>query len=133
ITGAGAGGGPHVKVFDGATGQQIASFMAFDPSFHGGVRVAAGDFNGDGRADVVAAAGPGGGPHVLVYDVQAAITNAAAGLGVLRSFMAYDPNFRGGVWVAAGDVHGDGRADLITGAGGAGAHVRLFDGPTFNE
>jgi hypothetical protein len=82
---------------------------------------------------VVTAAGPGGGPHVQVYDLNAAITNAAAGLDVLRSFMAYNPLFRGGVYVAAGDVNGDGRADLLTGAGGAGSHVRVFSGTTFGE
>jgi hypothetical protein len=132
ITGAGAGGGPHVKVFDGATGQQIASFMAFAPTFAGGVRVAAGDFNGDGKADVVAAAGPGGGPQVSIYNLNAAISSAAANLGVLRSFMAYDVNFHGGVYVTAGDVNGDGRADLVTGAGeGGGPHVQAFDGRSF--
>ena len=30
IVGAGAGGGPVVKVFDGTTGAEIASFFAFD-------------------------------------------------------------------------------------------------------
>jgi hypothetical protein len=134
ITGAGQGGGPHVKVFDGATGRELASFFAFAPSFLGGVRVAAGDFNGDGMADVVTSAGPGGGPHVIVYDLNAALNNAAAGLGVLRSFMAYNTSFRGGVYVAAGDVNGDGRADLVTGAGeGGGPHVRVFDGGNFSE
>ena len=32
---------------------------------------------------------------------------------LLHSFLAYDRN---GAWVAAGDVNGDGRADIITGA-----------------
>jgi hypothetical protein len=37
----------------------------------------------------------------------------------------YSPNFQGGVYVAAGDVNGDGTPDIITGPGsGGGAHVR---------
>jgi hypothetical protein len=43
VTGAGPGGGPHVRIFDGGTGQQLTnafdSFMAFSPSFSGGVFV----------------------------------------------------------------------------------------------
>src|SRR5262249_45665837 len=65
--GADAGGSPMVKVFD-AGGTQLASFLAFDPFFQGGVRVAVGDVNGDGVPDIIVAAGPGGGPHVKIID-----------------------------------------------------------------
>jgi hypothetical protein len=121
ITGAGPGGGPHVKVFSGKDLSLLFSFFAYDPQFTGGVFVAAGDVNGDGRADIITGAGPGGGPHVKVF--------SGADLSVLASFFAYDPAFPGGVFVAAGDVNGDGRADIITGAGpGGGPHVKVFSG-----
>jgi hypothetical protein len=115
------GGGPHVKVFDGSTGAEIASFYAFDPTFTGGVNVAAMDINGDGYADIITGAGAGGGPEVKVFD---GMTGA-----VIRDFYAYDPAFRGGVTVAAGDVTGAGYADIITGAGASGGpEVKVFDG-----
>ena len=53
IVGAGPGGGPHVKVFDGRTGAVVASYYAYAPDFAGGVSVAAADLDGDGRAEVL--------------------------------------------------------------------------------
>jgi glucose/arabinose dehydrogenase len=126
VTGVGPGGGPHVKVFDGNTGGEIASFFAFDPTFSGGINVSAGDVNGDGFDDIIVAAGAGGGPHVKVFDART--------LTELQSFFAYDPGMTLGVTVAGGDFNGDGRADIATGAGpGAAPHVRIIDGTTLAE
>jgi uncharacterized repeat protein (TIGR01451 family) len=128
VTGAGAGGGPHVRVFNGAAPGQtlpgpIGDFFAYNAGFRGGVRVAAADTNGDGRADVVTGAGPGGGPHVIVWD--------ASDRTPRLSFFAYGATFTGGVYVAAADMNFDGVADVITGAGeGGGPLVRYFDGRT---
>src|SRR5262249_25994459 len=114
-------GGPHVKVFSGADGSQLQSFFAYPANFAGGVRVAAGFVNADRNADIVTGAGLGGGPHVKGY--------SGADNTILQSFMAYDPTFTGGIFVAAGDLNGDGVAEIVTtpGAGG-GPHVRAFDG-----
>ncbi len=41
VTGAGPGGGPHVRAFDGVTGSPLAAlpggFLAYPPGFAGGV------------------------------------------------------------------------------------------------
>lgn len=68
IAGPGAGGGPHVKVFDAVNENEIHNFFAYDPGFTVGVRVAAGDVNGDGTPDIITGAGPGGGPLVRIFD-----------------------------------------------------------------
>jgi hypothetical protein len=123
IVGADRGGAPQVQVFDGKTGALLQNFFAFAPFFKGGVRVAAGDVNGDGRADIICAAGAGGGPQVTIFD--------GATHAVLANFFAMPFFFTGGVYVAAGDVNGDGKADIIAGAGaGAGPQVTVFDGST---
>ena len=121
ICGAGAGGGPRVIVFNGATNftTVLQDFFAFDPSFRGGVDVAGADFNVDGFADIVASAGPGGGPEVRVFDAKT--------LNVLTQFYAYDTSFSGGVTGATGETDGSGLSSLITGAGpGGGSHVKIW-------
>ena len=110
VTGAGPGGGPHVRVFDAATGQPRFEFYAYDPMFTGGVSVAAADVNNDGVPDVMTSAGPGGGPHVRVFDGAALLNNQIV---ELYGFMAYNVNFTGGVFVAAGNAGG--RPDRPTG------------------
>ncbi len=123
ICGADAGGGPEVRVFSGRDGALLRDFFALPATFTGGVRMAAGDVNGDGLADIICAAGAGGGPQVGVYD-------GASG-SLLDSFYAMPRSFTGGVYVAAGDMNGDGKADVIAGAGaGGGPQIAVYDGQT---
>jgi len=130
VLGSGGVSAPFVQIVNGASGAMLREFYAYDLGFTAGVYVAAADITGDGFADIVTGAGPGGGPHVRVFD---GLTGAAIA-GPLAGFMAYDPAFRGGVRVAAGDLNGDGRADLITGPGpGGGPHVRVWDGASATE
>jgi hypothetical protein len=95
--------------------------MAYSPGFAGGVRVAVARLNGASQpASIVTGAGPGGGPHVRIFN------GGGGSLG--PGFMAYDPAFTGGVYVAGGDVTGDGTAEVVTGAGETGgAHVRILN------
>jgi sugar lactone lactonase YvrE len=124
VTGADAGGGPHVRVFSLAGGlHEVVGFYAFPVGFAGGVRVAAGDVDGTGQASLVLGAGPGGTPHVRV------LRWTGSALAEIGSFLAYDAPFAGGVFVGAGDVAGLGHDHVIAGAGAGGApHVRVFTG-----
>jgi len=106
ITGAGPGGGPHVRIFD-QQGRDLGGWFAYPAGFSGGVWVACGDVLGTGRNQIITGAGPGGGPHVRVFD---RFGTAVGG------FFAYG-SFAGGVRVAAADVEGDGRKEIVTGPG----------------
>jgi hypothetical protein len=113
--GAGEGGAPRVQIYDSATGKKMMDAFAYESGARTGVRVAAGDFNGDGKQDLVVAAGIGGGPRVRVFD-----GNALPQLFTLVDFFAFESSQRGGAYISVGDFDGDGLADLVTGAGPEG-------------
>ncbi|MBI2551955.1 FG-GAP repeat protein [Candidatus Uhrbacteria bacterium] len=111
----------QVRVFRPDGTLLTLSFFPFGPNYRGGANVAVGDLNKDGFSEIVVGAGPGGGPQVRIFNGEGKLLSGG--------FFAYDPRFRGGVRVAAGDTDGDGSAEIITGPGpGGGPQVRLFDG-----
>ena len=119
VTGADAGGGPHVRVFD-ANGSARDGFFAFGGGNRGGVRVAAGNVDALGVDEVITATGPGDAPQVRVT-----LENGSP----VSSFQPYAGEFRGGVYVASGNVDGLPGDEIITGPGpGGGPHVRIIDG-----
>jgi hypothetical protein len=126
IAGAGPGGAPQVSVFSGANQSLLTSFLAYPVAFTGGVFVAAGDLNGDDRADIITGSGSGAPANVKAFD--------GVNQNVLANFFAFPPGFTGGVAVGAGKVNGDGVPDILAGAGiGGNAEVRAFDGVTLAQ
>jgi hypothetical protein len=105
VVGAGPGGGPQIIVYamqQDSLGRITVkgvqdSFMAYNPAFRGGVHITTGDLDGDGKAELIVAAGPGGGPHVKIFKMD-----ATGHFVLVNEFMAFDQAFRGGVNVASG-------------------------------
>ncbi|MBU1177595.1 VCBS repeat-containing protein, partial [Patescibacteria group bacterium] len=108
IAGAGNGGGPHIRVFDGAGNPKLTNgFFAYDSKFRGGVNVATGDIDADGEAEIIAGAGQGGGPQIRVFE----------GNGTLKpiQFFAFHPDNRSGISVASADFDNDGKDEIVAG------------------
>ena len=133
IAATGPGEAPVISIYDGKTGAELVSRLeAFESTFTGGVNLSAGDFNGDGKADIVVSADNGGGPRVRVFN--AAMIPMAPDANMPSAIMAdffgiEDPDFRGGARTTVGDINGDGVNDLVVAAGiGGGPRIAMFNG-----
>ncbi|MDD5340894.1 MAG: putative glycoside hydrolase [Patescibacteria group bacterium] len=120
ITGTLRGYAPQVKIFS-YTGKVINSgFYAYSKNFQGGVNVAVCDLNGNGQKTIVTGAGYNGGSLVKTFN--------ASGNSTSKGFYAYAKTFIGGAYVACGDVNGDNKDEIVTGAGQGGSpQVRIFN------
>ncbi len=121
VTAPATSGNALVRIWSVDGREAAPAFHAYDPKFPGGASVAVGNLDGQGKDEIVTGAGPGGGPHVRIFSGDGKVHD--------RGFFAYDPRFRGGVTVAVGELPGDARDEIVTGAGqGGGPHVRVFSG-----
>lgn len=127
VVGSGLGANGDVRLLDPVTGaNRLSSAILPFQGFLGGVRVAAGDVNGDGVPDAIVTAIQAPNGHVKVFDG----TNGAE----IRSFFTFQ-GYSGSVNIAAGDVNGDGFADVIVVANGIpgvttsiNGHTKVFSG-----
>jgi fibronectin-binding autotransporter adhesin len=124
IIGAGAGGGPRVKVFNGAANYLVNAttplmdFFVYDPAFTGGVTVAAGNRDGYKGDEVITGAGFGGGPNIRSFNQFGQMVD---------NFFAFSSAITSGIYVAAGYVDADAIADIIAGTGfGTPTQVAAF-------
>lgn len=120
LVGSGPGRSSEVRVYS-SDGQLIRRFWPYPSAFKGGVRVAAGDLDGDGKAEIVTAPGPGMEPRLKVFEASGKEKVAGGGL-------AYHPALHLGVRLVIHDIDTDGLPEILTSPGPGGrAHIRAFD------
>jgi uncharacterized delta-60 repeat protein len=111
----------------------VSPFDPFGGNFTGGGFVSTADFDNDGRDEAIVTPDRGGGPRVTIFSLS-----ASGAFDVRLNFLGInDPSFRGGARTGAGDVNGDGLADLAVAAGFEGGPrvavytgANLFSNPT---
>jgi streptogramin lyase len=112
---------PLVAEYSGKDGTLLHFFLPFPAGFKAGVTLASDDVNGDGFADIIVAPTTGGPPLVEAFSGKDG--------SVLDAFLALPASFKGSLSLAAGDVSGDGVADIIAGvASGGPPVVEVFNG-----
>jgi hypothetical protein len=118
VIAASAGQEPFVDIY-GPDGKHRGRFLVFDRRFKGGFSLALADVNDDGLAEIIVGAGAGGGPHVRIFDHKGRLKG---------QFFAFEESFRGGVNVAAGNIDGQGAAEIVVGRGqGGSSDIKIFD------
>lgn len=115
------GGIPSVRIISG-TGILIGAFNAYEKSFRGGVEIAVSNLDGrrnGNRAEIIVAPASNKEAQVKIFNDHGQL---------LKQFLAYGKNWRGGVSISTGDLNNDGMAEIAFGAkSGAAPHVRVFD------
>src|SRR5262249_53523665 len=126
ITAPGTSAFTELKVFDGQTYQELRALLPFkDAAWWNGAYVAAGDTNGDGRAEIVDGLDAGCCTTLHVLDANTGDD--------LSGFFPYGDQSQVGARVASADINGDGKAEILAAANGSG-HINVYSasgGPAF--
>ncbi|MCD4705988.1 hypothetical protein K8R61_02810, partial [bacterium] len=93
-TGAGKGGGPHVRAFN-ANGVVKYQFFAYDNEDRYGINIAAGDIDNDGKYEIIASPKNGGGNLVKIFSKRGVL---------IKSLNIFSNDFDEGVNVAIMNV-----------------------------
>jgi len=94
----------HIKIYRYNTAREVVGeWTAFGP-VECGASIDMADIDADGKAEIIVGAGYGGGPQVQIYESNGELKH---------QFFAFDPGYKGGIDVAAGDLNGNGSVDEV--------------------
>ncbi len=120
VTGPLKGGGPHVRIFNGADNGLHDQFFAYGQGFRGGIDVTAYSATSETPPLIVTTALQGGGPNVRMYN--------ATDHSVYGWFFGREATNRAGLRVAMADVFGSVAPEIVLVPETKGAPVaRVFD------
>lgn len=106
-----------VEIVDARNGTPVFFGQPY-AGYTGPITVALGDINGDGVPDLITGTGPGTSPILSAFD---------GANGSLLGTLNLAPGFLGGINVAAGDLDGDGIAEIVVGAGAGSDGVLVIN------
>lgn len=105
VTGVGRDGEPQVRIFDQSGNQKLnPGFYAYNKNFRGGISVACGDIDYDGKEEIITGAGEGGGPQVRVFEANSSPKPI--------QFFAFESSYNKGINVYAVDKDNDGKSEI---------------------
>lgn len=117
VTGAGIGGGPHVRLFD-LSGEVQLQFFAYNVDFDGGINATVADLNNDGYMEIITTPQSKYGPEVKIFDRFGSQMN---------SFFAYDDSYTEGLNAIPADINGDGDIEIVTAPNSGKPLIRIFN------
>lgn len=118
IVGAGAGGAPQVRIFE-PSGDLLNQFYAFEKKYKGGLDVAAGDVDGDGKDEIAVSKFSGKSAIVKIFR-----NNKKKKVLFMHNVF---PKLSSGVTIALADIDGDRKAEIISGTTGKTvAQVKIY-------
>ncbi|MBI2989787.1 MAG: VCBS repeat-containing protein [Candidatus Magasanikbacteria bacterium] len=108
-----------IKVYTRHGRQMKNDWYPFGSAYKGGYSLALGALDSSGLTNFIVGKGKGEAPEVYVYDHS---------YNLETSWLAFEKQFRGGIYVATGDLDGDGANDIVAGPGqGKEPIIKIFD------
>jgi hypothetical protein len=117
VVGAAIGDNPKVSIYS-KDGNFQSSFLAYDPDFKGGVNLTVTDLDDDGRSEIIVVPASSSEAQVKIFDYRGNLQD---------SFLAVSDNWRGGLQVAAGNIDGRDKSEIVVSFQvGSEPQVRIF-------